>query len=591
MNSLKGGYPWTHLYKQPYDPAIEPEVILNYKYSPRSRRKGESYPSFDSEGSPEKVQSHDDEPKTITAVAAAEPIVVETESSKQEEPAAHVDEQAVIPPATSEPKRVEEEKTKEIDSISRKSSSSKIDSGSLKRKIKNPLDKIKKMADNISFNVKKVKVPTIPKYPFRKGDIVLNEELKIGKLKESPKADHREITSYVFKHQDSDESTSTIDIVELDESPMETRRRLVRPDEIIDLPKRDESVASTIDTTDITVSERSSSQRDETSSKKSAGFHGYADIESYISQITTDIINIEHVDRSSHAQDFKLTRQDDIVSGDPIFDEFSREMNKSIKKSLSAQDEKMRHELGRRVPKMEDLGMQSSEEDKLDDPSTASSTSTKVESKQTLHLLAPISSIDSTSSDEHSKAHLSILAEESESSDNKRKSFETEPSVDAEIESLKNDNENSDAGSDISTTLIEDEMKALEHSTIVVAPKIESTAAATTTSIGDEKPTITVERPIEMEKKEASLGTTTITISTAMSSGNDEEEARAGEDESKLELESNQQTEDAVKEDIIVKNIAEPATKISSRWSKIGFVFLVQHFRFSSLSVGLMILN
>lgn len=520
----------------------------------------------------EEVQSHfivDEatavEPQETTTTPVKKP---ETASAAAVKAAAKVDEE--IPPsvATSEPhKTATTEKPKE--SSSRKSSFTKIDSSSLKRKIKNPLDKIMKMADNLSM--KKVKMPTIPKYPFKKGDIVLNEELKIGKLKESPKADHREITSYVFKHQDSDESASSIDIVELEESPMESRRRniILTPDEIIELPaKRDASVASTIDTTDITLSESSS-----TSPRKSTspGIRGYADIEAYIAHITTDI---EHVDRSSHTHEFKLTRQDDIMSlpDDPIFDEFSRAMNKSIRKSLSAQDEKMRQELSKqRVPKLDELGMQSSEEDKLDDtPSNALKPSSH-------HLLAPISSIDSTSSDEHSKAHLSALAEESESSD-KRKSFETEPSVDIEVESLKNDNDsnnNDDAVSDISTTLIEDEMKALEHSTIVAAPAAEEEAAPPSSI--DEKLTITVDEPIEMVKP---LGETSTTSTETMikSSGNKEDDSGGndGEEKKKLELESNQQTDEssAVKEDIIVKsNSAEPAKKISSRWSKIGFVF------------------
>lgn len=540
---------------------------MNYKYSPRSRRKGEFYPSFDSEGTPEseiKVQNHDEPSVVSVEKETIQPQELESSKNDDSMQPANADEEKIekvkVNAAATSVKSAEEEKTKEVETTSRKSSSSKIDSGSLKRKIKSPLEKIKKMADNLNF--KKIKAPSIPKYPFKKGEILLNEELKIGKLKESPKAEHREITSYVFKHQDSDES---VDIVELEESPMESRRRLgqtsdksnlVTPDEIIELPKRDESVASTIDSNDITVSE-SSSHKDEKSPRKSSRIHGYVDIEAYIEQITTDI---EHVDKSSQPHELRLTRQNDILTlpDDPIFDEFSRAMNKNIKKSLSAQDEKLRQELVRRAPKIEE---QSSEEDKLDEPSSvASSTSTKVDEPQrpTHHLLAPISSIDSTSSDEHSKAQLSILAEESESSDNKfRKSFETEASVDIEIESLKNDNED-DAVSDISTTLIEDEMKALEHTTIVTSNEL----TPTSTSIGDEKPTIAVGEIVEKEK---SLGTTTTT--TTASSGNEEE------DENKLELESNQQTESVVKEDIIVKNFAEPATKISSRWSKIGFVF------------------
>lgn len=524
---VQGGYPWTHLYKTPLAAGEEPELILNYKYSPRSRRRGESVDSLGTPKSQKKVRIQDE----VEFREAENP---QTNDENENSVTEILDVKEEITEATGgEEKIVEifEEKVKETKNNileNSKASISKSDSGSLKRKIKNPLERIKRMADN---HFKKVK-SSIPKMPFKKGEIVLNEELTIRKLKESPKAERREITSYVFKHQDSDD---TIEIVQLEESPMENRRRkenkLVTPDEIIELPTNEddaqkqqqevESEASTIDTNDITLSE-SSSQKDETNpSKSSVRGREYEDIEDYISKITSDI---EHVERNPNKE---LKRQNDIMSNEAIFDEFSMVMNRNIRKSLSAQDERIRQELAKRIPKIEDLEKQISDEDKEEKAE-------EVTQKQ-IHLLAPISSIDSTSSDEHSKIQLSILAEESETSDSKRKSFETEASVDNEVESLKND------GSDVSTTLIEDELLL---------------SLAIKQSTEDEKMNdkITIEPPLEIKV------------------------------DNHLEPEP-KQDEILLKEDVdvVVENLSAEPAKINSKWSKIGFVFSIVFLCFSEI--------
>lgn len=526
---IQGGYPWTHLYKTPLNPGEEPEIILNYKYSPRSRRRGESVDSLGTPKSQKKVRIQE----------KVEVHEVENSPTNDENDEENLEKHHNLEEATGgkEEKVVQEEEIKPETNKdipeNLASNNSKSDSGSLKRKIKNPLEKIKRLADN---HFKKVK-SSIPKMPFKKGEIALNEELTIRKLKESPKAERREITSYVFKHQDSDD---TIDIVELEESPMESRRRkennLVTPDEIIDLPSKDEETtsqqqqeadeseeASTIDTNDLTLSE--SSKEEVSPPKKQSHGRQYEEIEDYISKITSDI---EHVERNPTKE---LKRQNDIMSNEAMFDEFSMVMNKNIRKSLSEQDERIRQELAKRIPKIEDLEKQISDEDKNEEI---------IQQKQQTHLLAPISSIDSTSSDEHSKAQLSILAEESENSDSKRKSFETEASVDNEIESLKND------GSDVSTTLIEDEL----ISYTIKSSEVEENVVE---KIDD----IVV---VEEEKVKEILDD--------------------GEKEKKLQTENEpkqqENLENSVKEDIVVDESsllsAEPA-KIISRWSKIGFVF------------------
>jgi hypothetical protein len=161
------------------------------------------------------------------------------------------------------------------------------------------------------------------------------------------------------------------------------------------------------------------------------------DLDAFIEKIAFDS---EHVERV-HTHDSPLKRQDNINSS---FDEFSRDFNKQIKKSLNEQDQAQRQELMKKIPKIEEL------EKQLSDDVTEEIVQEKTEKNP--HLLAPICSIDSTSSDEDRKAQLSIVAEESEASDSlKKKSFD-EPSIDiADVESLKNDGE-----SDGECTLVDD---------------------------------------------------------------------------------------------------------------------------------------
>ena len=174
----------------------------------------------------------------------------------------------------------------------------------------------------------------------------------------------------------------------------------------------------------------------------------YEEIDDVVAKFAFDTENVERVtydEKNPH--DVKLIKQDNV--SDPMFDEFSRELNRKIRKSLSSQDDSIRQELIRRVPKIEELEKQLSDEDREEKIEQTDDIEVVIRNS---HLLAPISSIDSTSSDEDRRAQLSIVAEESETSDSliKKKSFETEPSVDIhDVESLKNDE------SDVST-LIDD---------------------------------------------------------------------------------------------------------------------------------------
>lgn len=112
------------------------------------------------------------------------------------------------------------------------------------------VDKLKTMADKQLNKVTHKR--SIKRVNLDNGDkIVLQEEQKILKLRESPKADRRELAQYVEK-RDSDE---IMEIIELDESPSEVRKRRthaaevqirsssqVVPDEVIDLPRTEKDI-------------------------------------------------------------------------------------------------------------------------------------------------------------------------------------------------------------------------------------------------------------------------------------------------------------------------------------------------------------
>ena len=231
----------------------EPEVILKYKYSPRSIRKSENRDlgtpkaqkkvriqeeiEFEADKSAQEYSDNEEPDNDVNADCEDdedETEIIETEITKD-----------LIVENKEETKEESKEESKEgilkrsqkfLDSL--KPNTSKFDSGSLRRKINNPLNKIKKMADK-QFKKVKPKKNAIKSVSIDKDDILLAEETKILKLKESPKTRNRELTSYVVK-QDSDE---TLDIQTLDESPSETRKRreslnfdVIVPDEIIELP-------------------------------------------------------------------------------------------------------------------------------------------------------------------------------------------------------------------------------------------------------------------------------------------------------------------------------------------------------------------
>lgn len=271
----------------------------------------------------------------------------------------------------------------------------------------------------------------------------------------------------------------------------------------------------------------SSPLKDEKTSLPKKREHHYEEIENYIDKITSDI---EHVERTPYQNEGKLQRQTPVgvcdPINDPIFDEFSRELNKTIRRSLSAQDDKIRQELAKKIPKIEELEKQISDEDREE---KIEQSAPNVPVKQ-LNLLAPISSIDSTSSDEDNRRQLSILAEESETSDStKKRSFEIDSSIERDVESLIIDE------SDASMTLIEEEVKRLE-----IVPE-------------ERGPSGEVIEKLCVKKVAYRLQPITAS----------EENGKASQDE-ELNL----------KEDVVVKRSTNEAApkKISDRWSKMRLV-------------------
>ncbi|KAG5678926.1 hypothetical protein PVAND_008547 [Polypedilum vanderplanki] len=549
VSGNNGGYPWTHLYKNKLGENEQPEVILTYKRSPKSGRRSES-----DSGTPkaqkkiltevENVETKSENPENIETEAAAtnEENRVQDDDDDEEPLTELTDDIVKLDP----PEQPKDKKPKGILKKSQKiftqmkPSTSKFDSDSLKRKIKTPIAKIKKMADDGISKVKSIK-----KTPsFSKSDNVPQEKLEILKLKESPKSQHRDFASFIVK-QDSDD---TVDIVDLEQSPSEVRKnRGVTPDEIINLPV-------------------SSTEKIETDSCRNDNLitigdkkreHHYEDIEDFISKIVADTENVERIP-SEKEHDIKP--QDNI--SDPIFDEFSCEMNKKIRKSLSAQDDSIRQELMKRIPKIEELEKQISDEDKEE----------KIEevdkAVKSSHLLAPISSIDSTSSDEDRRAQLSIVAEESETSESlKKKSFD-EPSVDImDVESLQIDD------SDVST-LIDDE----KISNVTVVKEI--VKEKTQIEIEVEKPKENEDEKVIEEKKSEEIEEKQLTKETKEEQKIEEiKEPNETQEKEEIKIdESNNESQQAttsndelnVKEDVeIIQNLETPTPiKINPKWSK-----------------------
>lgn len=424
----QGGYPWTHLYKSPLGSDEEPEIIFRLNTLPKTRRKiksqlidADTVPRFEervtvtqenivlntpTENLSEENISENNNLKTHTSL----PDLTLNCDNPTKSNSAFLSLKRVL----KRPSPIKFDKLKlnlfkdNKEKKERKEENSETTPPLKKSWLCSPLvEKIKTMADKQINKVSHKK--TIKKIHLDDDEKIdlENDEQVILKLKESPKdCGRREITSYIQK-QDSDE----LEIIELDESPSETRKRrdqeyiedhstIVVPDEIIEIVddlKPDEPIISedVIEDQEATVSEileeelkieRKHAPPPKAPRKKKE--HVYEDIDDY-DPFTQDLAEKNILDSISH--DLKI--ESNICLNDvPLTED-----NDLVKTSLRLQDEKIQYELDEAQKRLDQLVSQSSEEE-----------------KPTQHLLAPISSIDSTSSDEERKVQLSPVAEESD---------------------------------------------------------------------------------------------------------------------------------------------------------------------------------
>lgn len=243
------------------------------------------------------------------------------------------------------------------------------------------VEKLKTMADKQLHKAKQYR--TIKKHPLRDDErIDLNEPQRILKLKESPKADRKEIASYVVK-QDSDD---VLEILNLDESPSEVRRNrdderstIVCPDEIIDLPlsrdaKRDDDKdAESIEPTVAEILESELKKTPPPKSPRKLKDHVYEEINE--------------------------PQGDNSLENDPVIQDFISNM------TLRKDDTKIVNEL---IDKSIDNSVNAGR------PLSSIDSETDDDQKSASTLLAPISSIDSTSEDERKVVPLPGLQEEND---------------------------------------------------------------------------------------------------------------------------------------------------------------------------------
>lgn len=259
------------------------------------------------------------------------------------------------------------------------------------------VDKLKTMADKQLTKAAHLQKKVIKRVHLR-GDekIVLEEPQEILRLKESPKADRKEIASYIVK-QDSDD---TLDLTFMEESPSEARKRrdeqekrssIVTPDEIIELSKDTDGIDDVIVENELTCGEQAvaiifaEEVRNEPPSKapRKKKEHVYEEIDDKIL--------------------FKKMDQDMIDKADPVVAGFMENL------SLKKEDEHHVKEL--RATNLEDK-IQSN--NNLLQPLSSIDSASSDEDRKIPVGLAQISAMESMSEDEEKKEQLSVLQEESD---------------------------------------------------------------------------------------------------------------------------------------------------------------------------------
>ncbi|XP_021699584.1 trichohyalin isoform X2 [Aedes aegypti] len=436
----QGGYPWTHLYKDPLGPDDEPEVIVRYTHSPVNRRRKVEEQLIDGSTREEKKAKTENghnanESIEMEPVSQEDPITPESATSITTEASngeTHSPRRSRARATSHEPHSLKHEVKAQAKHFLDEHPSIRSFSNSLTRKgkrtrafVSRSLERAKSMADR-QIDKAKVQMNTLRR---RKAASEPPRDLpdhKILMLRESPRFGNREIPSYVVR-QPSDEAMDTSEAETIENVSPETTT--VVPDEIIDLPQQEapEPVAqqqvekmeveeeryeiieppkdgtakpvieefkpATPEPPIQIVSEEIKPQPPPKAPRKKKEHH-YEDIDDYIPPK-------EEIKDSKLGADSRLIRQHEIDGFDPIIGEMLG--NDKIKISLQLQDEKIVNDMLSRKKRLDEILQHSSEDEKEKDKIPC------------LGLLAPISSIDSTSSDEDARrTRLSALAEESD---------------------------------------------------------------------------------------------------------------------------------------------------------------------------------
>ncbi|XP_062544552.1 trichohyalin isoform X3 [Armigeres subalbatus] len=430
----QGGYPWTHLYKNPLGPDDEPEVILRYTQSPVNRRRKVEEQLIDGSSREEKKA------KTENGFEATEstetdsplhepPITPETATSITTEISdgeTNSPRRSRTRAASHEPNSLKEEFRAHAKHFLDEHPSIRSFSNSLTRKgkrtrafVSRSLERAKSMADK-QIDKAKVQMNTLRR---RKAASEPPRDLpdhKILMLRESPRFGNREIPAYVIR-QPSDEAMDTSDTEAIEKTLLETTT--VVPDEIIELPQqaasepaktetpaekmeveeeryeiieppKDDVVKPTIPDNAVQIVPEEVKPQPPPKAPRKKKEHHYEDIDDYVPQK-------EEQNDSKLPLETKLKRQHEVDGFDPIVGEMLG--NDKIKISLQLQDEMIANDMLDRKKRLDEILQHSSEDEKDKD---------KIPS---LGLLAPISSIDSTSSDEDARrTRLSALTEESD---------------------------------------------------------------------------------------------------------------------------------------------------------------------------------
>ncbi|XP_043071462.1 uncharacterized protein LOC6570429 isoform X2 [Drosophila grimshawi] len=447
----RGGYPWTHLYKRPLGPDEEPEIVLLLRKSQELRFKSESPKSLKKVHYDEQVLVKETE-RYIQDLSEDEALGTTTDDSSEESEQSDNEAESEKPneDALSEciscvsdsvlavggharPRKTN--RLAHIRDIIRRRRSGRVQGdaqslpgssanasrqGSLndlapppgplvpntevptkKSKPKKSFDIMKKLKSLADRQKKRLNIKRIMLKKDEK--IVLGEQQKIMKLKASPKSDRGEIPHFIEK-QDSDD---ILELVEYDESPCRKRNKdeqlneelpstsaqsaasVPQPDEIIELPvEQTKTEAPALEVTEPEVVETLEQPTEEEAPPKK-----------------TPRLRREHVYEEIGQAESQLPLEQPMVELE------------SLKKSLMRQDNLAVDDVEAAKPVPLDR-MGSSEEDQVAIAAADKSGA----------LLAPLSSIDSTSSDED-RARLAQLTPVAEESDEPMETSELRPSL------------------------------------------------------------------------------------------------------------------------------------------------------------------